>query len=146
MFFFGTYGSLPDAAIWWCLWTGGAVFNPAHDIDDQKSPWEYFEKLGCHFAFRSTTDNENPIMVCIILPPAGQATSSLLKTSPVGLHVSQAPVLRWIVFCCRHVVDHHTCIILEFYIPRWFQSFFRYRYFTGIRYLVSVFLVSILGV
>jgi hypothetical protein len=75
------------------------VFNPAHDIDDQKSPWEYFEKLGCHFAFRSTTDNENPIMVCIILPPAGQATSSLLKTSPVGLHVSQAPVLRWIVFC-----------------------------------------------
>ena len=20
---FGAYGSLPDAAIWWCLWTGG---------------------------------------------------------------------------------------------------------------------------
>ena len=22
-FFLGAYGSLPDAAIWWCLWTGG---------------------------------------------------------------------------------------------------------------------------
>ncbi len=24
MDFFGTYGSLPDTAIWWCLRTGGA--------------------------------------------------------------------------------------------------------------------------
>ena len=23
VFFLGAYGSLPDAAIWWCLWTGG---------------------------------------------------------------------------------------------------------------------------
>ena len=43
IFFFGAYGSLPDAAIWWCLRTGGGgVLTRRRGIKDgynEKQEW-----------------------------------------------------------------------------------------------------------
>ncbi len=45
VFWGGAYGSLPDAAIWWCLWTGGGgvVTRSTNPICDT-----IIEELPCH--------------------------------------------------------------------------------------------------